>query len=582
MRQRPTYQLLARRAARMHLALAAASLAAAAASAAYAQCQPALTDELHAVDGGFDDEFGFSLAVSGETLAIGAWRDDQGAANAGSVYVFDRVNGQWTQTTTLFPAAPDPAPHDLYGVSVAIAGDTLMVGAYRDDESAYDAGAVYVYHRVRGEWAYITKLMAPDGQAGDWFGVSVALSGDQALIGAFLDDDLGADSGSAYVFERVEGEWTQVQKLTASDGAAGDSFGFALAVSGDTAVIGAYLDNNPGNDSGSAYVFQRTNDVWTEASRLTPIGGAAGDRFGFSVAIDASESTIAVGAIRDSDAAFWGGAAYVFERNGAAWTQQTELTVAEADEVDFFGRALALAGSRLLVGAYNDEDPPDDPNCEAGAVYAFENDGGVWNRTAKLTAPDRQCGAVLGTAVALLGDTAFLGAPGDNDLGSSAGSVHVADLNPNDPTITQQPADVTVAVFQPAVFGVAASGAAPLSYQWRRNGVDLTDGGRVSGAQSPTLTITQVEPGDAGDYDVLISNACGFATSDTATLTVVPACPGDLNGDGTVSLPDLAILLANYGTSGGATPGQGDLDSDGDVDLGDLAELLGHYGQACP
>ncbi len=167
------------------------------------------------------------------------------------------------------------------------------------------------------------KLTASDAAAGDVFGFSVALSGDTALVGAVGDDDAGSFSGSAYVFVRSGTSWIQQAKLTASDAASNDIFGGSVALIGDTALVGAAGDDDAGSVSGSAYVFVRSGTTWTEQAKLTASDAAAGDRFGIAVALNGS--TALVVAPNDDDAAFSSGSAYVFVRSGTTWSQQAKL-----------------------------------------------------------------------------------------------------------------------------------------------------------------------------------------------------------------------------------------------------------------
>ena len=192
-----------------------------------------------------------------------------------------------------------------------MSGDTAVVGAYFDDDSGTDSGSAYVFVRSGSVWTEQAKLTTSDGTADDHFGVSVSVRGDTAIVGAVYDDDSGLSSGSAYVFVRSGAVWTEEAKLLASDGAAGDYFGNAVSVSGDTAVMGAFGDDDNGNNSGSAYVFVRSGSLWTEQAKLTASDGAADDRFGWSVSV--SGDTAAVGAWGDDDNGTDSGSAYVFD-----------------------------------------------------------------------------------------------------------------------------------------------------------------------------------------------------------------------------------------------------------------------------
>ena len=205
-----------------------------------------------------------------------------------------------------------------------------------------------------------SKRTASDGAAADRFGRSVSISGDYAVIGAYYnDDDDGNRSGSAYIFERDgAGNWNEVQKLTPSDGAEFDYFGNSVSISGNYAVIGAYGDDDNGANSGSAYVFERSGSAgnWSEVEKLTASDGAASDRFGYAVSI--SGNTVVIGADSDDDDNGGNsGSAYVFERGGAGnWSETQKLTASDGAGFDFFGISVSISGNTVVIGADNDDD----------------------------------------------------------------------------------------------------------------------------------------------------------------------------------------------------------------------------------
>ena len=291
--------------------------------------------KLTASDGAADDHFGLSVSLSGDTAVVGAWND-----GAGSAYVFVRSKTTWTEQAKL--TASDGAAFDRFGRAVAIDGDTAVVGASWD-------GSAYVFVRSGATWAEQAKLVASDA-AGDHFGNSVSLSGDTAVVGAPHDDDAGSESGSAYVFVRSGTTWTEEAKLTASDAAAGDWFGFSVSLSGDTAVVGAWRDDDARTDSGSAYVFVRSGRGWAEKAKLVASDPAFGDSFGTSVSL--SGDTAVVGAPHDGGA----GSAYVFVRSGTAWAEKAKLVASDGATGDSFGWSVSLSGDTAVVGAPHDGD----------------------------------------------------------------------------------------------------------------------------------------------------------------------------------------------------------------------------------
>jgi len=385
-----------------------------------------------ASDGAAGDYFGYSVSISGDTLVVGAFADD---ASQGSAYVFKRNQGgadNWGQLTKL--TASDGAADDWFGYSVAICGDTLVVGAYDDDDNGDNAGSAYVFERNQGgadNWGQLKKLTASDAAAGDYFGVSVAICGDTLVVGAYRDDDNGIESGSAYVFARNQGgsdNWGQLTKLTASDGAADDFFGVSVAISSDTLVVGAYGDDDNGSSSGSAYIFERNQggaDNWGQLTKLTAADGAADDFFGVSVAI--CGDTLVVGADGDDDNGSESGSAYLFARNQGGsnnWGQLSKLTASDGAADDQFGYSVSISGDTLVVGAYRD----DDNGSASGSAYVFaRNQGGAdnWGQLTKLTASDGAAGDSFGCSVTMCGDTVVVGAYRDDDNGSESGSAYV-------------------------------------------------------------------------------------------------------------------------------------------------------------
>ena len=264
----------------------------------------------------------------------------------GSAYVFVRSGGVWTQQQKL--EAPDAQAGDSFGKGVSISGETLVVGAL-------GALASYVFVRSAGHWNLQQKLEASDPGLFDGFGYSVAISGETVVVGSPFDHGTaGASQGSAYVFVRSGGVWTQQQKLEASDAAEGDRFGDSVAISGETLVVGAILSG----DQGSAYVFVRTGGVWTQQQKLEASDGEEVDGFGGSVAINGE--TVVVGA------SLLGEAAYLFVRSGGVWTQLQKLEASDATPGDLFGASVAISGEIVVVGA-----PGDPQGNDAGAAYVF-------------------------------------------------------------------------------------------------------------------------------------------------------------------------------------------------------------------
>ena len=363
--------------------------------------------KLTADDGAEFDYFGSSVSIDGDTVVVGAYGDGEGnpqPMDIGSAYVFTRdtagsLTSGWTQRAKL--TASDGAAADNFGNSVSIDGDTVVVGARLDDTgtaSGTNVGSVYVFTRdtagsLTSGWTQRAKLTASDGAAYDRFGNSVSIDGDTVVVGAFADDGptlpppfgngspAWSNSGSAYVFTRntagsLTSGWTQRARLTASDAADSDLFGWSVSIDGDTIAVAAWGDDDKGSNSGSAYVFTRDTagsltSGWTQRAKLTASDGAADDYFS-EVAIDGD--TIVVGADGDDDDGSGSGSAYLFTRDTAGsltsgWTQVAKLTVGDGAAGDGFGSSVSIDGDTVVVGAYED----DDDGSGSGSVHVFNN-----------------------------------------------------------------------------------------------------------------------------------------------------------------------------------------------------------------
>ena len=381
--------------------------------------------KLIAEDSASNDFFGFSIALSDDTAVIGALRDDDNGVDSGSVYVFTRFGTNWSQQTKF--TAADSGAGDEFGGQVALDGDIAVIGARHDDDKGVDSGSAYVFKRSGTAWSQQAKLTASDGAAGDEFGYSVAISGDTAVIGAPRDDDKSDDSGSAYVFTRSGSTWSQQAKLDATDGAAGDVFGISVAISGDTVVIGADLADEKGSNSGAAYVFSRSGNTWSQHVKLTADDGAAGDLFGIRVTL--SDDTAVIGAARDDDKGDESGAAYVFIRSGIEWVQQAKLSATDGAENDRFGTRVAIYGNTAVIGAILG----DATSNKSGSTYVFTRSGSSWSQQAKLAASDGAADDVFGWSVALYGDTVMIGAPTSIiALPGGTGSAYVFEISHNE------------------------------------------------------------------------------------------------------------------------------------------------------
>jgi hypothetical protein len=317
--------------------------------------------------------------------------------------------------------ASDGASGDYFGFSVSIDGDYALIGACDDDDNGLGSGSAYVFKRSGTTWTEEDKLTALDGAPVDRFGFSVSIDGDYAIIGADCDDDNGFNSGSAYIFKRSGTTWDQQAKLLASDGWADDVFGNSVSINGDYALIGAYGDYNGRVRTGSAYVFKRSGTTWTEEDKLTASDGASDDLFGNSVSINGDYALI--GACHDDDNGPESGSAYVFKRSGTTWTEEDKLTASDgaSGSGDGFGSSVSIDGDYALIGARDDNDN----GFDSGSAYIFKRSGTTWDQQAKLLASDGASGDGFGSSVSIDGDYALIGAYHDFDNGPESGSAYV-------------------------------------------------------------------------------------------------------------------------------------------------------------
>jgi hypothetical protein len=371
--------------------------------------------KLMASDGADEDRFGSGVAISGNTIVVGAGFSDDYGFSSGSAYVFNANDyDQWGQQAKLTAVKPDLLPNDQFGRSVAISGDTALIASLFGDGIQADTGAVYVFNRKGSNWALQQKLFAPDGALNDFFGWMVAVHGDTALIGARDDDDKGDASGAVYVYTRSNSTWSQQQKIVPIDGAQAQHFGYYVALWGDTALIGADGDSTFGNFSGAAYVFTRTNSVWSQQAKLFANDANAGSRFGWSV--DLSGDTAIVGSPYIAGAT---GAAYVFTRSSGIWNQQAKLVASDAVSGATFGFAVALEGDTAAIGAMSD---PQFFGTGSGAAYIFTRASQVWTEQQKLRDPFGAANDFFGFSIAISGVRLLIGARDDDEIAESTGS----------------------------------------------------------------------------------------------------------------------------------------------------------------
>ncbi|MEN6326080.1 MAG: S-layer homology domain-containing protein [Syntrophomonas sp.] len=484
---------------------------------ANAETVPVESAIIKAGDSSGGDYFGASVSISGDYTIVGAYNKN---SQQGKAYIFKRDGTAWSQQAVL--TASDGAAGDLFGYSVSISGDYAVVGAYWKNSQQ---GKAYIFKRDGTAWTQQAVLTASDGAAGDDFGYSVSISGDYAVVGAY-------GKNSAYIFNRNGTAWTQQNALTASDGAAGDDFGCSVSIAGDYAVVGA-SSKNP--KTGQAYIFNRNGAVWSQQAILTGSDVAGDDHFGNSVSI-AGDYAI-VGAENKNG---YQGQAYIFSRNGAVWTQQAALTASDGAAYNLFGFSVSISGDHAVVGVSRNE----------GQVYMFNRNGAVWTEVA-LTGSDSVINDRFGLSVSISEDYVVVGAPWRN---SHEGQAYIFDaLAVSGIAIKTQPAKLAYVGGEPMdLTGLKATLTCSNS---PAKDVDLADFARYRITVSPVAgTIL----GTAyNNKPVTVS--CGGYSAPTNNLTVSPFATPSIQataGDRHVNLTWNSIAGATgYKLYIGDTPG---------------------------
>ncbi|MCH7721586.1 MAG: hypothetical protein IH988_11475, partial [Planctomycetes bacterium] len=552
------------------------------------------------------DSFGWSVSTTGETSFIGAW----GAGDAGVAYAFalspddadgdgvldgcdecpmgdDTIDTDGDTVADDCDACPgfddsadtdsDGVPDDCeacqvnglavddaadfqnVGMSVAIEGDFAFVGADDDNEAAQSAGAVYVLRRDGIVWSEVAKLVAGDAKGNDHLGWAAAVSDDWLLVGAPYDEDAGQDAGSAYLFKREGADWIEQTELFASDAGAYPLLGYAVDIDGDYAVVGAY---------GSAYVFAYDGSNWSEQTQLLPSGETEDTQFGWAVGI--SGDRVVVGASKESAIGDNSGSAYVFRREEGGWVEEAKLEPSDAGHDLEFGVSVSINGERILIGAWG-------ADADAGAGYIFRREGLGWIEEGKLSAGDAEEDAGLGGSVSLDGDRALIGAFRDTDEVSLSGSAYVfqldgsvwtqqTKLNANDPVENEWFAYSVCLNADYAVIG------APLNSEAGK-GAGTAYIFAVAGDCNATGT-----PDACDILDGLSEDVEGDGVPDECQLL---PCEGDANGDGLVDPLDSGFVLSRFGCDVGSGDRDCDLadqNNDGVVDPLDVGFILSRFG----
>lgn len=364
-----------------------------------------------------DDDFGKVVSISGEVLIVGAPGEDANGDDAGAAYVYLLSSNVWTLDARL--VSSDIAAGDRFGNAVKVAGDYVIVGADgHDDGGLADTGAAYIFRKSAGSWNQEAKLIGNDTMAGDKFGVSVGISESYAVVGAdWHTGPGGVGSGAAYIFSLDGSTWKEEAQLVAKDAEAFDRFGGAVGIDGSTVIVGA-LESE---ENGAAYVFERSEEIgptWTQMVKYVADANSNStdsDRFGSAVAV--SGTTAVVGAFWDDGEKINGGAAYIYTRNASGWGSGTKIFAPDgATEEDRFGISVDVSGNTMIVGAYFDSDS----GLWSGSAYIFAQLAiDQWSYQEKVVWSQASAGQFFGRGVSIWDSnvgpfTAVVGAPGAN------------------------------------------------------------------------------------------------------------------------------------------------------------------------
>ncbi|RLD58283.1 MAG: hypothetical protein DRJ05_08285 [Bacteroidetes bacterium] len=368
-------------------------------------------EKFYGSDASTYDWLGISSSISGDWAIVGAPRNETGQTNSGAAYIFHKENDTWSETQKIF--ASNSTEITWFGESVKIHGDYAIVGAVDSDGPA--KGAAYIFHNNNGTWEEMAILLAGDGEDLDFFGRSVSIFGDYAIVGAYGDDDGGLNAGAAYIFQNQNGIWAEHIKLIPENPNENDFSGADVDIYEDYCIIGS--PSSFSDSIGYVNIYQNNNGLWTKQALLTASDGEDQDSFGLSVCIN--ESGVLIGASYDD---YSSGSVYYFKKPETGWENMTETQKIIAPDVvsnAYFGDALSIDGNSAAIGAWEDGD------YNLGAVYLFSLNNDNWEFEEKITADDSDTGDGFGSSVALSEDYLFIGSRSNDGYAYEAGSVYI-------------------------------------------------------------------------------------------------------------------------------------------------------------
>jgi hypothetical protein len=410
--------------------------------------------------------------------------------------------------------ASTPGTNDQFGISVDIAGDIAVVGSWLDDDQGTNSGSATVYRQVAGQWIEEQVLTAGDGVRDESFGFSVAVGNGRIVIGAPDDDVAGLSTGAVYVFFFDGLQWSPDRKLVASDAATGDQFGHSVAISNGVIAVGAWQRDGPSRDSGAVYLFRRMQGAWAEEKVISnPTFQVR--FFGASVGLDGN--ALVVGSPLDSTLYLYGGAAFAYRYDGSGWSFEQQLIPSGVDQTLKFASCVAISGDAILVGAHLQ-----DFNLQAntGAAYVFRHDGNQWNQEQQINAALYDTGDKFGWSVDLSGNSAIVGVPDDDDRGRFAGSAYVFRFNGQSWVVAHKLFSSDADKGDTFGWNVAIDGESALVGSWMDDTAQV-DSGSAYAYEAKDLALSLETTGSISKGDNIDLHVCAGVPGKLAMLFVV-------------------------------------------------------------
>ncbi|KOY52684.1 Ig-like domain-containing protein [Polaribacter dokdonensis] len=471
------------------------------------------------------DNYAFDVAIDGEYAIVGARSNDDNGSNSGSAYILKYNAGLNTWEEQVKLLANDAASSDYFGNSVAIDGDLAIVGAFYEVTNNQRNGAAYVFRKSGNTWNQEAKLLASDGAQYDYFGWDVAIDNNAVVVGAMYTDDNASSSGSAYVFNYNGSIWSQTQKIQPADPAQNKQFGRAVDISGSKILVGAYEDNNY---AGAAYVFSKVANTWSQEAKLTASDANAYDYFSYqSIGIDGDY--IVVGAFANDDAnGVDTGSAYIFNNSNSGWVEQSKITALDAAQSDQFSISVDISGDLVIVGSRLD----DDNGSNSGSAYIFERNGSNWTQQAKILPSDGAANDYFGWASAIDGNNVIIGAFANDDNGNDSGSAYIFNNGLSNNSDNTPPTVIT----QNLEISLDSNGSATITSSEVNNGSsDDVSTNLTFSLNKETFTCADL---GSNTVTLTVTDEANNSATETATIIVVDEIVPTitLNGDETISV----------------------------------------------